>query len=81
MTQLQGSPVTPVYSNSNSGLSDASASWILSEEIESGSDPAYYTARKVQLGDYDGNFTNPTQLHDQCEWAYFRSGSMESKES
>ena len=53
MTQLQGSPVTPVYSNSNSGLSDASASWILSEEIESGSDPAYYTARKVQLGDDD----------------------------
>ncbi|PSR92522.1 Calmodulin-binding transcription activator 5 like [Actinidia chinensis var. chinensis] len=70
--ELQGSPVTPVYSNSNSGLSDPSASWILSEETESGSDPAYYTAGKVQLEPGDNlSFRNHEMtLHEinTLEW-------------
>ncbi|GFZ11512.1 calmodulin-binding transcription activator [Actinidia rufa] len=70
--ELQGSSVTPVYSNPSSGVSDPSASWILSEETESGSDPAYYTAGKVQL-EPGGNLTlknHEMTLHEinTLEW-------------
>lgn len=64
MTQSQDSPGN---SNSSSAVSDPSASWVLSEETESGSDPAYYIAEKAQLGDENGTFTNPTLLRGQCE--------------
>ncbi|CAL5346879.1 unnamed protein product [Camellia sinensis] len=49
----EGSPVTPVDSNSSSGPSDPSASWILSEETNSGADPAYYAVEKAQLESSD----------------------------
>lgn len=54
MTQLQGSPGTPVNSNSSSALSDPSASWLLSEETDSGADAANYMAEKAQLGNNNG---------------------------
>ncbi|KAE9455153.1 hypothetical protein C3L33_12959, partial [Rhododendron williamsianum] len=47
--ESQDSPATPVNSNSSSALSDPSASLVLSEETDSGYDPAYYTAEKAQL--------------------------------
>ncbi|KAK9288740.1 hypothetical protein L1049_017204 [Liquidambar formosana] len=47
--RLQGSPVTPVTSNSSSGLSDPSASLLLSEETDSGADRAYYASEKEHL--------------------------------
>jgi calmodulin-binding transcription activator len=40
MIQFQGSPITPVNSNSTTA-SDPSAPWILSEEIDSGTKTAY----------------------------------------
>ncbi|GMP57037.1 hypothetical protein CsSME_00021291 [Camellia sinensis var. sinensis] len=46
----EGSPATPVNSNSRSALSDQSASWLLSEESDSGADPVYHAAEKAQLG-------------------------------
>ncbi|CAL5415385.1 unnamed protein product [Camellia sinensis] len=52
-----GSPVTPVDSNSSSGPSDPSASWILSEETNSGADPAYYAVEKAQLGESSDSMT------------------------
>lgn len=36
MIQLQGFPVTPVNSQHSSSVSDPTAPWILSEEIDSG---------------------------------------------
>ncbi|KAG5555226.1 hypothetical protein RHGRI_012685 [Rhododendron griersonianum] len=60
----QDSPATPVNSNSSSALSDPSASLVLSEETDSGYDPAYYTAEKAQLGDGNGTSTNPTLLRE-----------------
>ncbi|XP_059646906.1 calmodulin-binding transcription activator 5-like isoform X6 [Cornus florida] len=39
----EGSPVTPVNSSSSSGLSDPSASWLLSEETDSGTNQVYST--------------------------------------
>ncbi|KAG5555225.1 hypothetical protein RHGRI_012685 [Rhododendron griersonianum] len=62
--ESQDSPATPVNSNSSSALSDPSASLVLSEETDSGYDPAYYTAEKAQLGDGNGTSTNPTLLRE-----------------
>ncbi|KAK3008546.1 hypothetical protein RJ639_013391, partial [Escallonia herrerae] len=42
----EGSPVTPVTSSSSSGASDPSASWLLSEESDSGIDRVYYKSEK-----------------------------------
>lgn len=41
----------PVVSNSNSGLSDRSASWNLSEESDSVVDGAHYPGREPHAGD------------------------------
>ncbi|XP_048129258.1 calmodulin-binding transcription activator 5 isoform X2 [Rhodamnia argentea] len=43
--ESQGSPATPVNSHSSSA-SDPSAPWILSEELDSGANQAYYSAEK-----------------------------------
>lgn len=53
MIQLQGSPGTPVNSNSNSSsVSDPSAPWRLSEELDSGANNSYYGGENELLGDY-----------------------------
>ncbi|XP_058212601.1 calmodulin-binding transcription activator 6-like isoform X3 [Rhododendron vialii] len=62
--ESQDSPATPVNSNSSSAHSDPSASLVLSEETDSGYDPAYYTAEKAQFGDGNGTSTNPTLLRE-----------------
>lgn len=49
--QSQGSPATPVNSNSNS-VSDPSGTWIISEELDSGAYQAYYPGEKDPTGDY-----------------------------
>ncbi|KAI6683069.1 hypothetical protein NL676_028982 [Syzygium grande] len=43
--QSQGSPATPVNSHSSS-VSDPSAPWVLSEELDTGANQAYYSAEK-----------------------------------
>ncbi|XP_042476261.1 calmodulin-binding transcription activator 5-like [Macadamia integrifolia] len=48
-SELQGSPATPVNSNSSSGNSDPYASRVLSEEIDSGIDPAFYAGSVSSL--------------------------------
>lgn len=60
MIQSQGSPITPVNSNSGSVLSEPSASLLLSEESDSGVDRALYSSVKALLGNI--NFL----LHCQC---------------
>lgn len=45
MIQSQGSPVTPVNSNSNS-ISDPTASWILPEDLDSGTNSTYTDGEK-----------------------------------
>ncbi|KAI8561790.1 hypothetical protein RHMOL_Rhmol04G0368800 [Rhododendron molle] len=62
--ESQDSPATPLNSNSSSAVSDPSASLALSEETDSGYDPAYYTVEKAQLGDANGTSTNPTLLRE-----------------
>lgn len=49
MIQLQGSPVTPLNSNSSSS-SDQPAPWVLSEEFDSGTKNACYAGGKELLG-------------------------------
>jgi len=45
--QLQSSPVTPVNSNSNSSsVSDPAASWIPSEDLDSGTKSDYSPGEK-----------------------------------
>ncbi|XP_043721611.1 calmodulin-binding transcription activator 5-like isoform X2 [Telopea speciosissima] len=58
--ELQGSPSTPVNSNSSSGNSDPYASRVLSEEIDSGIDPAFY----VELGDSMTVRNHEMRLHE-----------------
>ena len=70
MTQLQGSPATTVNSSSGSALSDPSASWLLSEENDSGADAVCYTAEKAQLGDAIGTSISTTLLDHQCQTTY-----------
>jgi len=43
--QLQGSPATPVNSNSSS-VSDSAASWIPSDDLDSGVNSAYAVGEK-----------------------------------
>uniref|UniRef100_A0A5B7A702 Putative calmodulin-binding transcription activator 6 isoform X1 n=1 Tax=Davidia involucrata TaxID=16924 RepID=A0A5B7A702_DAVIN len=50
--EVHGSPVTPMNSSSSSGLSDPSASWLLSEETNSRADQAY-TGEKPDLAPGD----------------------------
>lgn len=50
--QVQGSPVTPVNSNSSS-VSDPSAPWFLSEELDSGANNAYCAGENELPGDDD----------------------------
>lgn len=51
MIQVQG-PATPVNSNSNSSsVSDPSAPWHLSEELDSGAKNSYYGGENELLGD------------------------------
>jgi hypothetical protein len=45
MIQSQGSPITPVHSNSTTA-SDPTAPWILSEEIDSGTKTPYAGGEK-----------------------------------
>ncbi|KAL3505654.1 hypothetical protein ACH5RR_031036 [Cinchona calisaya] len=47
--ESQGSPSTPVNSNSSSALFDPSASWVLSEESDSAVDRAYYPSLRAAL--------------------------------
>lgn len=47
--ELQAAPATPGNSNSSSGNSDPSASWVLSEESDSVLDRVYYSSQKVDL--------------------------------
>ena len=49
MIQLQGSPGTPINSNSSS-VSDPSAPWFSSEEHDSGANHAYNAGEKEILG-------------------------------
>ncbi|XP_057486001.1 calmodulin-binding transcription activator 5 isoform X1 [Actinidia eriantha] len=68
----EGSPGTPVNSSSGSALSDPSASWLLSEENDSGADAACYTAEKAQLepGDAITFQSHEMRLHEinTLEW-------------
>ncbi|KAH7844697.1 hypothetical protein Vadar_030715 [Vaccinium darrowii] len=70
--ETQESQDSPGNSNSSSALSDPSASWVLAEETESGSDPAYYTAEKAQLdpGDSTTLKNHEMKLHEinTLEW-------------
>lgn len=70
VTQTQDSPATPVNSNSSSALSDPSAPWLLSEETDSGSDPAYYSAEKAQLG--DGKFYQSNSITRSVRMGLFQ---------
>lgn len=45
----EGSPSTPLNSNSSSGLSDPSQSWVISEESDSAADQAYYSSERAGL--------------------------------
>ncbi|XP_054786379.1 calmodulin-binding transcription activator 5-like isoform X2 [Prosopis cineraria] len=63
--ELQGSPVTPVYSNASSP-SDPTTPWVLSEELDSGINKAY-------AGDLNDNLTvksHELRLHEinTLEW-------------
>lgn len=49
MIQLQGSPLTPGNSNSSS-TSDPSAPWIISEELDSGTNKSFHASGKEFLG-------------------------------
>ncbi|XP_058201161.1 calmodulin-binding transcription activator 5 isoform X2 [Rhododendron vialii] len=62
----EGSPGTPVNSNSSSALSDPSASWLLSEETDSGADAANYITEKAQLepGDNMTIINHEMRLHE-----------------
>ncbi|XP_024194126.1 calmodulin-binding transcription activator 5 [Rosa chinensis] len=75
--ELQGSPATPVNSNSNSNsnsssISDPSAPWRLSEELDSGANNSYYGGANELLEPGIGlNVNNHEQrLHDinTLEW-------------
>ncbi|KAE9453268.1 hypothetical protein C3L33_14839, partial [Rhododendron williamsianum] len=62
----EGSPGNPVNSNSSSALSDPSASWLLSEETDSGADAANYITEKAQLepGDNMTIINHEMRLHE-----------------
>ncbi|KAK4798156.1 hypothetical protein SAY86_030482 [Trapa natans] len=69
--QSQNSPATPVNSNSST-VSDPSASWLLSEELDSGVDQTIYTTEKELTGS-DENLTvknHELRLHEinTLEW-------------
>ncbi|KAM7485002.1 hypothetical protein LguiA_001011 [Lonicera macranthoides] len=68
--ELQGSPVMPVVSNSNSGLSDRSASWNLSEESDSMVDGAHYPGREPHAEPIETIKTHEMRLHEinTLEW-------------
>ncbi|KAM5568814.1 hypothetical protein ABKV19_016370 [Rosa sericea] len=71
--ELQGSPATPVNSNSNSSsISDPSAPWRVSEELDSGANNSYYGGANELLEPGIGlNVNNHEQrLHDinTLEW-------------
>ncbi|KAF5452276.1 hypothetical protein F2P56_027296 [Juglans regia] len=62
--ELQGSPATPVNSNS-SGVSEPSAPWLSSEEHETGSNHGYNAGKKEILGESIGPGDNLTvQNHE-----------------
>lgn len=71
--ELQGSPGTPVNSNSNSSsVSDPSAPWRLSEELDSGANNSYYGGEN-ELLEPGGGLTvsnHEQRLHDinTLEW-------------
>lgn len=50
MIQLQGSPATPLNSNSSS-VSDPTAPWILLEDLDSGTNSAYTDGEEQLLDD------------------------------
>ncbi|XP_052207150.1 calmodulin-binding transcription activator 5-like isoform X2 [Diospyros lotus] len=66
--ELQGSPNTPASSNSSLAPSGLSASWLWSEETDSGADPVCYTAEKSQsiddLGDSMTLKDHERRLHE-----------------
>ncbi|KAJ4954433.1 hypothetical protein NE237_011216 [Protea cynaroides] len=75
--ELQGSPSTPVNSNSSSGNSDPYASRFLLEEIDSGIDPAFYAGsvsslvgKSAELGDSVTVRNHEMRLHEinTLEW-------------
>ncbi|XP_059632783.1 calmodulin-binding transcription activator 5-like [Cornus florida] len=70
--EMQGSPATPVNSNSSSALSDPSASWLLSEETNSGADQVSYTSEKAELEPGDSmtikNHETRLQEINTLEW-------------
>lgn len=51
MIYLQGSPTTPVNSNSSSVSDPSSAPWLSSEEHDSGANHVYSAGEKELLGD------------------------------
>ncbi|KAJ4968071.1 hypothetical protein NE237_014772 [Protea cynaroides] len=68
MLELQGSPTTPVHSNSSSGNSDPCASTVLPEEIDSGVDDAFYAG---SVSDPVGESTElgnsmTVRIHELC---------------
>ncbi|KAM1723481.1 hypothetical protein COP2_022355 [Malus domestica] len=69
--EVQGSPVTPVNSNSSS-VSDPSAPWFLSEELDSGANNAYCAGENElpELGDRLTVNNHEQRLHDinTLEW-------------
>ncbi|XP_021822504.1 calmodulin-binding transcription activator 5 isoform X1 [Prunus avium] len=70
--ELQGSPVTPVNSNNSSSVSDPSAPWLLSEELDSGANKAY-CAGENELSEPGDGLTvknHEKRLHDinTLEW-------------
>ncbi|KAF5950830.1 hypothetical protein HYC85_012823 [Camellia sinensis] len=72
----EGSPATPVNSNSRSALSDQSASWLLSEESDSGADPVYHAAEKAQLGYVPGG----SMTHKNHEMTLHEINTLEWEE-
>ncbi|KAI3469309.1 hypothetical protein Pfo_025972 [Paulownia fortunei] len=70
--EMQGSPATPVNSNSNSAVSDPSASWPLSEESDSAVDRVYYGSG-ISLLEHNDSMTiknHEQRLHEinTLEW-------------
>lgn len=61
MKQVQSSPVTPMNSSSSSA-SDPSAPWPLSEELDSGTNHAYYAGKKEIFSELFENSTCCTIL-------------------
>ncbi|KAL2459310.1 Calmodulin-binding transcription activator 5 [Forsythia ovata] len=68
--ELQGSPATPVNSNSGSAVSDPSAPWPLSEESDSAVDRAYYSRSQLENNDSTTIKNHEQRLHEinTLEW-------------